>query len=263
MQIAGSRVLVTGATGGLGQAIARDLAGRGAHLVLTGRRTDVLEPLARELGAELRAVDLADRAAVADLAATSQDVDVLVANAALPGSGRLDSFDLEQIDRIIEVNLRAPVVLARELSPRMVERGRGALVFISSLSGKAATPGSSMYSASKFGLRGFAFGLRADLHGTGVGVTVVNPGFIRGAGMFHESGTKLPPGVGTKTPEDVAGGVARAIETGRAEIDVAPMTLRAGAAFGSLAPGLAEALGRRMGSAAIADDMAKGQASKR
>lgn len=263
MQISGSKVLVTGATGGLGQAIARDLARRGATLVLTGRRTDVLEPLAAELGAEVRAVDLNDRDAVRDLAETSSDVDVFVANAALPGSGALTSFTVDQADRILEVNLRAPIVLAHALTPHMVERGRGSMVFISSLSGKAATPGSSMYSASKFGLRGFAFGLRADLFGTGVGVTVVNPGFIRDAGMFHESGAKLPPGVGTKTPEDVAAGVAKAIEKGPAEIDVAPVALRAGAAFSGIAPGLAETVGRKLGSAGIANDMAKGQASKR
>jgi short-subunit dehydrogenase len=263
VSISGSRVLVTGATGGLGQAVARELARRGAQLVLTGRRADVLEPLAAELGAEVRAVDLADRSAVAALADASADVDALVANAALPGSGRLDSFSVEQIDRTIEVNLRAPMVLAHELVPHMVGRGRGALVFISSLSGKAAAPGSSLYTATKFGLRGFALALRIDLNGTGVGVTVVNPGFIREAGMFADSGAKLPPGVGTKTPQDVADGVVRALERSPAEIDVAPLGLRAGALVGGVAPGLAETIGRKLGSVAISEDMAAGQAAKR
>src|SRR4051812_17346235 len=112
VNISEGKVLVTGATGGIGQAIARELAGRGAKLVLTGRRTDVLQPLAAELDAELRAVDLADRAAVEELAAASSDVDVLVANAGLPGSGRLDSFSVEELDRTLDVNLRAPIVLA-------------------------------------------------------------------------------------------------------------------------------------------------------
>ncbi len=263
MQISGAKVLLTGATGGLGQAIARDLAGRGARLVLTGRRTEVLEPLAAETGAEVRGVDLADASAVAELAANCQDVDVLIANAALPGSGRLEQYTVEQVDRVLDVNLRAPVILSHALAPRMVERGRGSLVFMSSLSGKAVNPSSSLYSATKFGLRGFALALRVDLHQTGVGVTVVNPGFIREAGMFHESGTKLPPGVGTRTPDDVARAVARAIESGPAEIDVAPVALRAGASFAGLAPGIAEAVARRLGAGDISSKMAEGQASKR
>jgi short-subunit dehydrogenase len=263
VKISESKVLVTGATGGLGQAIARELGRRGARLVLTGRRGDVLEPLAAELGAEARVVDLADRAALAELCAASHDVDVLVANAGLPGSGRLERFTLEQVDRTLDVNLRAPIVLAHELAPRMVERGRGSLVFVSSLSGKAANPNSSMYSATKFGLRGFALGLRVDLHGTGVGVSVVSPGFIRDAGMFHDAGTKLPPGVGTRTPQDVADAVVRAIERAPAEISVAPVPLRAGAAFASVAPGVAERVARRLGATKISSRVAEGQADKR
>jgi uncharacterized protein len=263
MQISGAKVLLTGATGGLGQAIARSLAERGAKLVLTGRRTDVLEPLAAELSAEVRSVDLADPSAVLSLAGESADVDVLVLNAALPGSGRLESFSLDQMERVIDVNLRAPIVLAHELAPHMLARGRGSLVFISSLSGKAAAGGGSLYSATKFGLRGFALSLRAELHGSGVGVSVVNPGFIRDAGMFAESGAELPRGVGTKTPQDVAQGVVRAIEKGPAEVNVAPVALRAGAAFSGLAPGVAEAVARKLGSDEIAESMAEGQASKR
>ena len=114
------------------------------------------------------------------------------------------------------MNLRAPIHLARELAGPMVERGSGHLVFISSLSGKTASPGGSLYSATKFGMRGFALGLREDLVGTGVGVTTVFPGFIRDAGMFHEADTELPEGVGTRTPEQVAAGVIRASSaTGR------------------------------------------------
>jgi short-subunit dehydrogenase len=263
VNIAGAKVLITGATGGLGQAMARALAARGARLVLTGRRTSVLAPLAAETGAVLDAVDLADRDAVAALIERSADVDVLIANAALPGSGRLDEFTAEQVDKTLDVNLRTPIVMARELAPQMVERGSGALIFISSLSGKAANPSSSMYSATKFGLRGFALGLREDLHGTGVGVTVVNPGFIRDAGMFAESGTELPKGVGTRTPEDVARGVVRAIEKNPAEIDVAPFGLRAGAMFASVAPGFSATVARKLGSADISNRMAKGQAVKR
>ncbi|HEX8714106.1 MAG TPA: SDR family NAD(P)-dependent oxidoreductase, partial [Solirubrobacteraceae bacterium] len=175
MQIAGANVLLTGATGGIGHAIARAVAARGGKLLLTGRRAEVLEPLAQELDARAWAIDLAKPAEVERLAREVGDVDILIANAALPASGTLDSFSVEQIDRALDVNLRAPIVLAHALAPQMVARGRGHLVFMSSLSGKAATPGTALYNASKFGLRGFAAALRADLRTSGVGVSAVFP----------------------------------------------------------------------------------------
>jgi short-subunit dehydrogenase len=263
MNLSGSRVLLTGATGGLGHAIARALAARGAELVLTGRRTDVLEPLAAESGGRAIASDLADPAAVDTLLAEAGDVDVLVANAALPGSGPVLDYTVDEIDRVLTVNLRAPIMLARALGGPMVDRGRGHLLFVSSLSGKAASPGSGIYSATKFGMRGFALGLREDLVGTGVGVSLVYPGFIRGAGMFAESGTKLPPFVGTNTPEDVGDAVVRAIETDRAEVSVAPLGIRAGAALGGLMPARVNAIQRRLGAQKIADQMSEGQRAKR
>ncbi len=193
MQIHNSTVLLTGATGGLGEAIARELGGRGAKLILTGRRTDVLEGLAGELGARALAADLADRAAVDRLLGDAGAVDILVANAALHGAGRLEEFEMVEVDRTLEVNLRAPIAMAHALAPAMVARGQGHLLFISSLSGKAPTAMTSLYNATKFGLRGFALGLRPELRERGVGVSVVNPGFIREAGMFAASGAKLPP----------------------------------------------------------------------
>lgn len=263
MQISGSTVLLTGATGGIGHAIARALAAGGAKLILTGRRAEVLEPLATELDARSLVVDLADRAAVDALAGQAADTDILVANAALPATGTLDSFSIEEIDRALDVNLRAPIVLARALSPRMIERRNGQLVFISSLSGKAATSRTALYNTSKFGLRGFSSALRGDLHGTGVGVSAIFPGFIRDAGMFADAGVKLPPGIGTKTPEDVARAVVKAIEHDRAEIDVAPLALRASTMLASLAPELAAKMGRRLGSEDVTRQMHEGQREKR
>jgi uncharacterized protein len=263
VNLAGRTVLLTGATGGLGQAIARRLHGAGARLVLTGRRTDVLEPLARETGGRALAVDLTDRAAVERLAADCAGVDVLIANAGLPASGHVMSFGVEQIDRALDVNLRAPMVLARLIGERMVERGEGHIVFVSSLSGKAATPRSGVYSATKFGLRGFAAGLRQDLRPRGVGVSAVFPGFVRDAGMFAESGAELPPGVGTSTPEQVAEAVVRAIERNRGELDVAPLPMRLGALFSGVAPGVAAAVTRLAGGEGIGDQFGRGQASKR
>ncbi|MGZ8562377.1 MAG: SDR family NAD(P)-dependent oxidoreductase [Candidatus Limnocylindria bacterium] len=265
LDLQGRRVLVTGASGGIGMAVARTLHGRGATVVVSARREELLQGLCAELGdrAEALPADLADSADVAALSDRAGAVDVLVANAGLPASGPLLGFEHDQIDRALDVNLRAPLHLARALAPAMVERGAGHLVFVSSLSGKTASRGSSIYSATKFGMRGFAIGLREDLAGTGVGVTTVFPGFIRDAGMFHDSATKLPSFVGTRTPEQVAEALARGIERGRLEVDVAPLPLRLGAAFGGLAPSLSSAVQRRLGGAELADEMARGQANKR
>jgi short-subunit dehydrogenase len=149
------------------------------------------------------------------------------------------------------------------MSEDMVARGGGHIVFVSSLNGKAATVGSAVYSATKFGLRGFALGLREDLRGTGVGVSTVFPGFISDAGMFHDAEVKLPGYVATRTPEQVADGVVRAIERDRSEVDVAPLAVRVGAAVAGLAPELSARLQRRLGSDEIAAAMAEGQRDKR
>ena len=263
MKVDGRSVLLTGATGGLGRAIARRLSAAGAQIVLSGRRGDVLEDLARELEAQIVVADLADRESVRKLIADHGDIDILVANAGLPGSGRLDSFSEEEIDRALDVNLRAPMVMARAIAPRMVQRGEGHIVFMSSLAGKASTAGSSIYNATKFGLRGFAGALRAELHGTGVGVSAIFPGFIRDAGMFADASVKLPPGVGTKSPEHVAAATLRAIERDRGAVDVAPVGLKLGATLGSLAPETAAAVTRRMGGDLLAKRFEAGQKSKR
>lgn len=263
MKVIGRSVLLTGATGGLGQAIARRLSAAGARLVLSGRRGDLLEELARELGAEVAVADLADPESVRALIAGHVDVEILIANAGLPGAGRLASFSELQIDRALNVNLRAPIVMAREIAPRMVARGEGHIVFMSSLAGKTATAGSSVYNATKFGLRGFAGALRAELHGTGVGVSAIFPGFIRDAGMFADAGVRLPAGVGTKTPAHVAAATLRAIERDKGTVDVAPVGLRLGATLGTLAPETSAAVTRRMGGEAIAQRFDTGQRAKR
>jgi short-subunit dehydrogenase len=263
VNLGGRTALVTGATGGLGQAIARALARRGARLVLTARRAEVLEPLAKETGGRAVACDLADRGALERLVEEAGAIDVLVANAGIPGSGRIESFTVEQIDRVLDVNLRAPMVLARLMCEGMAERGGGQIVFVSSLSGKAGTAGTSVYAATKFGLRGFAQGLREDLRPRGIGVSTVFPGFIRDAGMFHDSGAKLPGYVGTKTPEDVASAVVSAIERDRSEVDVAPLGMRLGTAVAALAPEAAAIVQRRLGVSELASQFETGQRDKR
>jgi short-subunit dehydrogenase len=265
MEIRGTRVLLTGATGGIGQALALAFTARGAEVVLTGRRADVLASLAERIGARATVLpaDLADRDAQEELLERAGDIDVLVANAALPASGLLSDYSVDEIDRALNVNLRAPIVMARAAGASMAARGRGHLVFVSSLAGKAASGKASLYNATKFGMRGFALGFREDMRPHGVGVSTVFPGFIRDAGMFAESGVRLPRGVGTRTPDDVARATVRAVEKNVAEIDVAPFGLRVGALLGGAAPVLAAAVQRRAGGDKITEGLAEGQRGKR
>jgi uncharacterized protein len=264
MKISGSTVLLTGATGGLGQAISRALHASGAKLILTGRRTDVLKPLATELdGSRTLSVDLSDPAAIDRLISNAGEVNILIANAGVPAAGRLETFTPGEVDRALDVNLRAPVMLAHALLPGMLERGSGHLLFMSSIAGKTTVPGNPLYHATKYGLRGFAAALRADLHDSGVGVSCVFPGFIRDAGMFAESGMKLPPGAGTRSPEDVARGTIDAIERNRGEVDVASFAQRGGAVLAGFAPDIAANVVRRLGGAGIARAAETGLRDKR
>jgi uncharacterized protein len=235
-ELRGSRALVTGAYGGLGRAITKALRAHGCEVVVTGRRPDPLHRVAQEVGARAIVGDLSVRADLHRIVEEAGRLDILVANAALPGTGLLPDWDENQIDRILEVNLADPIVMTRALLPGFLQRGKGHFVYVSSLSGKVASRGGAMYSATKFGLRGFAGGLRCDLYGTAVGCSVVFPGFVRDAGMFADSGASLPFRVGTVSPKQVAAAVLKAITTNRAEITVAPLVLRAGAALGGLTP---------------------------
>ena len=194
--------------------------------MLTGRRTEVLEPLAAELGARALAVDLADRR-VDRLIDEVGDVDVLVANAALPASGR-SWTSREQIDRALEVNLRAPMVLARVLASGWRRAGGATSCSISSLSGKSGA-GPRVYSATKFGLRGFGQGLREDLHARGRGERRL-PRLHPRRGDVPRPGAKLPGRRHERRPSG-RGRVVDAIERDRGEVDVAP--LRCGSARGS------------------------------
>jgi short-subunit dehydrogenase len=265
MDPSGKTVLLTGATGGLGRAIAQALAARGATLVLSSRKEGELAGLATSLPGEgHRTVvsDLAEAGEALRLLDAAGEVDILVANAGLPASGRLEGLSQEEIGRALRVNLESPVRMARELLPRFTERDSGHLVFVSSISGKAATARASLYAATKFGLRGFALCLREDLRDTSVGVSVISPGTIADAGMFADSGVAAHPLIGAGKPEQVADAVVQAIERDRGEITVAPLRQRLLSRIAANAPELS---GKVAGSTAtkVADEVAAGQTDKR
>ena len=256
MDIRGRRILLTGASGGLGGAIARELHRKGGELILTARRKELLQDLAGTTGAEVVVADLADRHDVDELIELATGVDVLVLNAGIGGDGPVEESTPEGIDAVIDVNLRAPIQMAVAFAQHKLEEGTpGQIVLVGSLSGLAATPNTRMYNATKFGLRGFALALRQDLDDSQVGVTLVAPSFIRDAGMFAENDIDLPTGVRTKSPQDVADGVVKAIETDPAEVFVSPIELRLSATLATVAPGLSAAIQRRIG----AKDMTAGR----
>lgn len=247
MKLRNARVLITGATGGLGVCIANTLAIHGAEIIVTGRDKRILEELSNTAGATAVVADLTDRSDIDRLFATVGPVDVLISNAGLPGAGLVAHLPFNEIDRILDVNLRAPIFAAKAVMTGMVGKRSGHIVFMSSMAGKFASARTSVYNATKFGLRGFSQALRQELEPHGVGVSAIYPGFVRDAGMFASTGVRLPRGVGTVSPQQVADATVRAIEYNVGEIDVAPLLMRSSALLSAWAPGLFSRMQRTVG----------------
>jgi short-subunit dehydrogenase len=235
MELQGRTALLTGASGNLGGVLARALVGAGATVKATGRKAEVLEGLQRELGERLVPMprELVTAQDAAALVGDAGEVDALVLCAGISPIGPLVDHTDEEVDRTLDLNVRAGIHLARAVLPGMLERRRGQLVFISSVSGKAYSRGRSLYSATSYGLRGLAGCLRLDLQGTGVGVTTVMPGPIATPGDTEMPGFKLDV-----APERVAKAVIRGIERNKAEMTVAPIVLRAAVRLTAIAPRL-------------------------
>ena len=175
-------VFVTGATAGFGQAIARRFRAAGARLILLGRRAERLAQLAQELGeCHTLTVDVRDRAAVKtaveSLPEGFADVDLLVNNAGLAlGMEPAHRADLDHWETMVDTNIKGLMYLTRAILPGMVERGRGHLINIGSTAGNYPYPGGNVYGASKAFVKMFSLNLRAELSGTGVRVTNLEPG---------------------------------------------------------------------------------------
>jgi short-subunit dehydrogenase len=180
MLIRGRRIVITGASRGIGAELARALAGRGAELALVARSRSDLEKVAADVGgAHVYAADLSDVDELDDLVGAIEAdgaIDALVNNAGVDLAGRLCDTPADRIAQLIAVNLTAPIVLSRAVIPAMLQRGSGHIVNISSLSGTNSLPGIAPYSASKAGLSHFTAGLRAELRGTPITTTLVQIG---------------------------------------------------------------------------------------
>jgi 3-hydroxy acid dehydrogenase/malonic semialdehyde reductase len=183
MELRDATILVTGATSGFGLATAERFAREGSRLVLAGRRRDRLESLARRVGVPALALplDVRDRAAVeravAGLPREFAAVDVLVNNAGLAlGLEPAHRASVDEWEQMIDTNCRGLVVLTRAILPGMVARGRGHVVNVGSVAGTYPYPGGNVYGATKAFVHQFSLNLKADLLGTGVRVTSVEPG---------------------------------------------------------------------------------------
>ena len=239
--------LITGASRGIGAATARALARRGYALVLAARSAGPLEALAAELSrsgapalpipTDLRSLDEIQRLARLALAHFGR-VDVLIHNAGIGGDRPIARVDGPTVAAIIDTNLRAPIELTRALLPNMLERRRGTIIFVASVVGHIGMPSSAIYSASKFGLRGFAHGLRREVAQRGVGVTIISPGFIK-TDMTRWMGDLPFPG-----PQIVARAIVSAIARPRREVFV-PRYYRLLVWLEHLLPGVADAVLRR------------------
>lgn len=223
-----ARVLLTGASGGIGQATARALLAAGAAVLLVGRSTERLEQQAQQLvqaGADTSRVRWAqadinragDRALLVR-EAQRLDCNVVIHNAGLPAFGRLGALDEGEIDAVLQTNLLAPMLLTQALLPRLQGLPAAQLVFVGSVLGSIGLPGFSVYSASKFGLHGFAQALRRELAGTKVQVQYIGPrstdtGFNDPAVRHYNQAT----GTAQDTPDVVASEILRLLQDGAAE----------------------------------------------
>jgi short-subunit dehydrogenase len=226
MQVDGSSVLVTGASSGIGAALARELTERGATVGLVARREHRL----REVLADCQRSAPASRMWVADLADAERaeqvaleawhafgGLDVVVNNAAIPKRRHVTTLTPDELEHVMRVNFFSPARICLALLPRMLERGRGVIVNVSSVAGRLGNLNEAAYSASKFALCGWSEAMAADLFDTGVEVRLVNPGPID-TEIWDLPDNDAPIYDGPKgPPEEVAVGIVQAIEGDRFE----------------------------------------------
>ena len=250
MDIAGSTALVTGASSGIGRAVAIALAESGAQIVGLGRDVPALRSLAAATGATVLKVDLESADELERFVEHSlpdlPPVDILVNCAGSGRYGPLAEHGAEDIDRLLDVNVRAPIALTKAVLPGMRQRGRGRVVNVASIAGRLGVPNETVYSASKGALAVFSRALDAELAGTDVGVTVVLPGVVqssfferRGAPYDRTWPRPLPP-------ERVARTIVRAITRDQSEV-VVPGWLRIPIWLQATLPGLYRRLERWFG----------------
>jgi short-subunit dehydrogenase len=262
MRLTGAIALVTGGSSGIGAATARALAAAGARPLIAGRDPARLRAVADQTGGIALAGDLAAPDGAAGLAAAAQEaaatlpapgatgstagIDILVNNAGLGWAGPIGDITAEKVAELVAVNLTAPMQLTRLLLPGMVARGRGRVVFVSSIAGATGVRGEAVYSATKAGLVSFADSLAYELDGHDVRVSVIVPGVIDTPFFDRRGrpyGRKRP---GPQPPERVARAIVACLEHDRS-VSYVPRWMRLPAWLHGAAPGTFRALATRFG----------------
>ncbi len=216
--LAGKTALITGASSGIGRAAAFAFARAGAHVLATGRDRKGLEEVAAAVRGQGFVADLEEPSAVDRVAGWAGPVDVLVNNAGFGWAGPFSAVESADVERLIRVNLLAPIHLTRALLPGMLGRGAGHVVNVVSIAGHVGVPDEAVYSGTKGGLVAFTEALRYELHATGVAASLVAPGVVR-TQFFDRQGKRydrrFPRPV---APEAVARAILRAIRHNRPEV---------------------------------------------
>ena len=251
-ELAGRTALITGAAGGLGRHLVAALREEGMELVVSGRDPAKLQGL----GGRSVVADLTRREDLRRLARDAGAVDILVNNAGVELTKRFADLTDEDVDGMTAINLVSPLLLTRDLLGGMLERGRGHVVFIASMSGKVGVSCNEPYAATKAGLIGMTRSLRAEFRDAPVGFSVISPGFIADTGMWERVDERAPRMAGEADPQAVVKATVRAIKRDLPDVTVNGAPIRPMLALGALAPGLVERAAWRLGPNALFERVA-------
>jgi short-subunit dehydrogenase len=250
VRLAGAVVVVTGSTRGLGRSTARLLAARGARVVVVGRDAGAARGLATQLGGSSVAVDLREESSAEQVVAHAVQahgrLDAVVANAGVGHAGDVADMAVPRVHELVELNVLAPLLLARASLPVMRAQGAGGLLFVTSVAGALGVPGESVYSATKAAVEMFADVLREEVKRDGISVSTVLPGVVRTdffatRGVPYERRFPRP-----MTPDRAAHVVVRTLEDGRRR-RIVPSWLALPARLSAAAPETYRRLERRLG----------------
>ncbi len=257
--------MVTGASRGLGRAIAQTLFDHGMKVVISARGVEELTEAqkqmdrsgARSLAVPADVTKAGDRVALLEAAkAKFGTLDVLVNNAGTDHPEFFADADFGRIERMVDLNLVALMAMTQLVLPEMIERHSGHVVNIASVAGLAPVPYAAVYSATKHAVIGFSQSIRYELAELGVGVSVVCPGFVRDAGLYHQNSATAEKKQPTVSPEEVGESVVSAITGDRGRVVVSPAAVKLAPFLTAVSPGLTYFASKRTGADAAMRGMA-------